>query len=252
MCLACHDGQIAKGQMMAGRFLGEGHQPSARGRIWPRQSRRCSATTAATATPPVTATITRWAPRATLGALRLVSSHAKATDPLTVVVSDGAISSITPTVGSTYANFAANYGYPAIAGSAWYWGVSYARRRHQSCQCIHDLHHLPQPARDVRLQGPAQASRRAAPSLAEPIPTYFFINAPYNPGAGNGNPTMAASTTQFCRQCHIGEAERSSWRKQRANAVLIRVTAGERDVSLPRFFKPERRKENEIPTQAHK
>ena len=33
-------------------------------------------------------------------------------------------------------------------------------------------------------------------------PTYFFINSPYNPGAGNTNPQKAVSTTQFCRQCH--------------------------------------------------
>jgi hypothetical protein len=38
------------------------------------------------------------------------------------------------------------------------------------------------------------------------FPTYFFINSPYNPGAGNNAPTKAASTTQFCRQCHIGES----------------------------------------------
>ena len=25
-------------------------------------------------------------------------------------------------------------------------------------------------------------------------------------GPGNGNPQMAASATQFCRQCHFGEA----------------------------------------------
>jgi nitrate/TMAO reductase-like tetraheme cytochrome c subunit len=36
-------------------------------------------------------------------------------------------------------------------------------------------------------------------------PTYFFVNGPYNPGSGNTTPTKAASTTQFCRQCHTGE-----------------------------------------------
>ena len=33
-------------------------------------------------------------------------------------------------------------------------------------------------------------------------PTYFFIAAPYNPGAPVTNPTTASSATQFCRQCH--------------------------------------------------
>jgi len=36
-------------------------------------------------------------------------------------------------------------------------------------------------------------------------PTYFFIAAPYNPGAA-WSPTKAPSTTQFCRQCHFSHA----------------------------------------------
>jgi hypothetical protein len=35
--------------------------------------------------------------------------------------------------------------------------------------------------------------------------TYFFVNAPYNPGAA-WTPTAAPSSTQFCRQCHFGES----------------------------------------------
>lgn len=34
-------------------------------------------------------------------------------------------------------------------------------------------------------------------------PTYFFITAPYNPGAPVTNPGTASSATQFCRQCHF-------------------------------------------------
>ena len=34
-------------------------------------------------------------------------------------------------------------------------------------------------------------------------PTYFFVSAPYNPGAPVTNPTTASSATQFCRQCHF-------------------------------------------------
>jgi cytochrome c553 len=34
-------------------------------------------------------------------------------------------------------------------------------------------------------------------------PSYFFITAPYNPGAPVTNPTTASSATQFCRQCHF-------------------------------------------------
>lgn len=34
-------------------------------------------------------------------------------------------------------------------------------------------------------------------------PTYFFISAPYNPGAPIPDGTKASSATQFCRQCHF-------------------------------------------------
>jgi cytochrome c553 len=34
-------------------------------------------------------------------------------------------------------------------------------------------------------------------------PTYFFIAAPYNPGADTANGSKASSATQFCRQCHF-------------------------------------------------
>jgi len=34
-------------------------------------------------------------------------------------------------------------------------------------------------------------------------PTYFFLAAPYNPGAPITDATKASSATQFCRQCHF-------------------------------------------------
>jgi hypothetical protein len=34
-------------------------------------------------------------------------------------------------------------------------------------------------------------------------PSYFFVAAPYNPGADTANGTKASSATQFCRQCHF-------------------------------------------------
>jgi hypothetical protein len=35
------------------------------------------------------------------------------------------------------------------------------------------------------------------------VPTFFFVAAPYNPGANTANGTKASSATQFCRQCHF-------------------------------------------------
>ena len=40
-------------------------------------------------------------------------------------------------------------------------------------------------------------------SASGTYPSYFFIAAPYNPGAPVTNPTTASSATQFCRQCHF-------------------------------------------------
>jgi hypothetical protein len=41
--------------------------------------------------------------------------------------------------------------------------------------------------------------------------TYFFINGPYNPNLqGKLVSNQAASTTQFCRQCHFGEANEAN------------------------------------------
>ena len=41
--------------------------------------------------------------------------------------------------------------------------------------------------------------------------TYFFVNGPYNPNLqGKLGAGQAASTTQFCRQCHFGEANEAN------------------------------------------
>ena len=41
--------------------------------------------------------------------------------------------------------------------------------------------------------------------------TYFFINGPYNPNLqGKLGAGQAASTTQFCRQCHFAEANEAN------------------------------------------
>jgi len=207
MCLACHDGQIAKGQMMTGRsweqstgllpanVYGSRPIPTLLG----NDSGNGNTSGYGNDHPVGT--------QATLGALRLVTTNATTT-PLTVVVTNGAITSITPTAGTTYANFAANYGFPAIAGSAWEWGVALPNGDSNpadaflTCTTCHNQHVM------YIYQAPRGKQGGAAISGGT-YPTYFFVNGPYNPGAGNTNPTMAASATQFCRQCHIGEANES-------------------------------------------
>jgi hypothetical protein len=207
MCLACHDGQIAKGQMMQGTSWEQARGLLPAGIYGPRgiptllgNDNNDGNTSGYGNDHPV-------GTQATLGALRLVSANATTT-PLNVVIANGAITSITANPGTTYANFAANYGYPAIAGTPYDWGVhlpngdSNAADAFITCTTCHNQH--------VMYVYKAPKGKLADSKINGGIyPTYFFINAPYNPGAGNTNPTLAASTTQFCRQCHIGEANES-------------------------------------------
>ncbi|HTR27531.1 MAG TPA: hypothetical protein VMI10_26410 [Terriglobales bacterium] len=203
MCLACHDGAIAKGQMMQGISWEQAHNllpvgiygPTGIPTLLGNDSGDGNTSKYGNDHPVGTA--------ATLGALRLVTSNAQTT-PLTVTVVNNAITNIVATPGTSYATFAANYGFPAIAGSAWEWGFalpdgsSDATKAFMTCTTCHNQH--------VMYIYKAPSGKQAGSAIAGgTYPTYFFVNAPYNPGAGNNNPNLAASTTQFCRQCHTGE-----------------------------------------------
>ncbi|HTR27519.1 MAG TPA: hypothetical protein VMI10_26350 [Terriglobales bacterium] len=205
MCLACHDGAIAKGQMMQGvsweqarDLLPPGvYGPTGIPTLLGNDSGDGNTSKYGNDHPVGTA--------ATLGALRLVSANGgKPTDPLTVTITNGAITNIVATTGSSYASFAANYGYPAIAGSAWEWGFHLpdgstdASKAFMTCTTCHNQH--------VMYVYQAPRGKQIGSAIANgTYPTYFFVNAPYNPGSGNTDPKLAASTTQFCRQCHTGE-----------------------------------------------
>lgn len=210
MCLACHDGQIAKGQMMQGISWEQAHNLLPTGVYGPNGiptllgSDNGGAPKYANDHPVGTA--------ATLGALRLVTTGNPATDHLKVTLTSGAISNITPQ-SAVYTAFAANYGYPAIAGSPWGWGFSMpnggtdASQAFMTCTTCHNQHVMYVYKAPTVRNGATVSPKQTGTKIADgTYPTYFFINAPYNPGTGNVDPTKAASTTQFCRQCHIGEA----------------------------------------------
>lgn len=205
MCLACHDGQIAKGQMMSGFSWEQQHNLLPVGIYGPNGIPTLLANDSGNGNTSGYGNDHPVGTQATLGALRLVSANGgKSTDPLTVTMANGAISNIAPTAGSSYATFAANYGYPAIAGSAWEWGFhlpngsSDPSAAFMTCTTCHNQHVM----YVYKAPGGKQTGSKIAGGT---YPTYFFVNAPYNPGAGNNDPTKAASTTQFCRQCHTGE-----------------------------------------------
>jgi hypothetical protein len=211
MCLACHDGVIAKGQMMQGTSWEQSNNLLPAGVYGPNGIPTLLGNDNGNGNTSGYGNDHPVGTQATLGKLRLVSAGGgKPTDPLTVTMNGTSIASIVPTPGTTYANFAANYGYPAIAGSPWEWGFAMPNgstdpsTAFMTCTTCHNQHvmYVYAPPRGK------QAGTAIAAGTA--YPTYFFVNAPYNPGAGNNSPTLAASTTQFCRQCHIGEANESA------------------------------------------
>jgi hypothetical protein len=48
----------------------------------------------------------------------------------------------------------------------------------------------------------ASTNQPVAGATTGTFPSYFFLAAPYNPGA-TPNFNQASSATQFCRQCHF-------------------------------------------------
>jgi hypothetical protein len=204
MCLACHDGAIAKGQMMTGKSWEQQYGLLPAGVYGPHDIPTLLGNDSGNGNTSGYGNDHPVGTAATLGALRLVTGNA-ITTPLTVTFNGTNIASITPTAGTTYANFSTNYGYPAIAGSAWGWGVANpdggtdATKLFITCTTCHNQH--------VMYVYKAPGGKQAGSAIVGgTYPTYFFVNGPYNPGSGNSDPTKAASTTQFCRQCHIGEA----------------------------------------------
>jgi hypothetical protein len=204
MCLACHDGVVAKGQMMNGQS-------------WEQRMNLLPSTVYGTRPIPTllgndsgngnTSGYGNDHPvgvQATLSAVGVWTNNAT-TSPLTITIANNAISAITPNTAA-YVSFNANYGYPAISGTAWEYGVSLPSGDTNpgdaflTCTTCHNQHAM------YVYTAPRGKQTGAAITSGGNYPTYFFINSPYNPGATNNSSNMAVSTTQFCRQCHFTES----------------------------------------------
>ena len=209
MCLACHDGVVAKGQMMNGQSWEQRMNLLPAGVYGTRPIPTLLGNDSGNGNTSGYGNDHPVGTQATLGAARLWTNNAT-TSPLTVTVDAvNGITNIAPN-SAAYVNFAANYGYPALAGSAWGWGVSIPAGDTNpgdaflTCTTCHNQHAM--------YVYTAPRGKQAASAIVGGgnYPTYFFINGAYNPGTGNVDPTKAASTTQFCRQCHIGESNESA------------------------------------------
>ena len=109
--------------------------------------------------------------------------------------------------GTPYAQFVANYGYPALAPGKWSqpFAVNAAGKPYVLCTTCHNQH--------VMTVYTASAASPIQGNATGYYATMFFINGPYNPNLTNASlskGTAAPSTTQFCRQCHFGEANEAN------------------------------------------
>jgi len=109
------------------------------------------------------------------------------------------------TAGTPYAQFVANYGYPALAPGKWSqpFGVTAGGKPYVLCTTCHNQHVMTVYTSSV-------ASPIANDGGGKYYATYFFVNGPYNPTINNVNNTNAPSSTQFCRQCHFGESNEAN------------------------------------------
>jgi hypothetical protein len=111
----------------------------------------------------------------------------------------------TVTPGTPYAQFVANYGWPALAPGKWSapYGVNPSGQPYVLCTTCHNQHVM-------TVYTSSANSPIAGDGGGKYYATYFFINGPYNPNINNLTNTTAPSTTQFCRQCHFGEANEAN------------------------------------------
>ena len=210
MCLACHDGAVAKGAMMQNWAFEEqiGALPSTYGiaKI-PTLLGADGTTNLGNSTDggnynndhPI-------GESATISAV-LGSYYNNATNGLTYVVAAGAITSITP--AGQYSQFIASYGAPALLKGAHSYGtpVNATNVPYVVCTTCHDQHSM--NVYSV-VGGTGAGANTIAGNSTGTYAKYFFINGPYNPNTVNIPLGSAASTTQFCRQCHFGESNEAN------------------------------------------
>ena len=206
MCLACHDGVVAKGQMMNGQSWEQRMLLLPKGvygtRPIPTLLGNDSGFGGSTAKYGNDHPVGVAANLSQVG----VWTNNTSTSPLTVTVDAvNGITNIAPN-SPAYFQFATNYGYPALAGSAWAYGVSIPNGDTNpgdaflTCTTCHNQHAM------YVYVAPAGKQSGATIVGGGSYPTYFFLNGPYNPGTDVPNANMAASATQFCRQCHFDTA----------------------------------------------
>ncbi|MFB3815068.1 MAG: hypothetical protein ACE14L_13245 [Terriglobales bacterium] len=205
MCLSCHDGNLAKGAMMANQSYEQsaGLLPANAYGSQPIPTLLGADGTAAGNyhnDHPI-------GPKATLGAVGVASRLTLAPAASGTCTSHGTpVDCLQPNTANTqYMTFISHYGAFNVTqktaanpsggrttGVVIPAGATDATTAYVVCTTCHTPHSMYTFSGNVR--GSATSGT---------YPTYFFISAPYNPGAPIPDGTKASSATQFCRQCHF-------------------------------------------------
>jgi hypothetical protein len=206
MCLACHDGAVAKGAMMQNWAFEQqiGALPTSYGTAKiPTLLGADGTTSQGTSTDggdynndhPI-------GESATISAV-LGSYYGNATNGLTYVVAGGAITSVT--AAGQYSQFISSYGAPALLKGKYSYGtpVNATNVPYVVCTTCHDQH-------SMNVYSVVGGQNTIAGNSTGTYAKYFFINGPYNPNNVNIPVGQAASTTQFCRQCHFSESNEAN------------------------------------------
>jgi hypothetical protein len=198
ICLSCHDGNVSKGAMM----MNQSYEQAAG--LLPNGNGKYTTTGPLYGSTPIPTLLGNdggttpgdylndhpVGPAANVNGLSY--PQALSAYGLTYTVTG---TTITWTAAGQYATFTNNYGAPAINGM-----VVDATNQvpYVVCTTCHNQHQM-------NVYDAPATGLGAIQGKAGTYATYFFVNAPYNPGAA-WTPTAAPSTTQFCRQCHFGVA----------------------------------------------
>jgi hypothetical protein len=191
-CLSCHDGNVAKGAMMTNQSFEQaaGLLPASYGSLPIPTLLGADGGTAGNYTNdhPI-------GPEAVLpSSVRNFVVFDNATAPTRLIMN--------PTQpNANYTTFRTNYGLPTIAGSRTGAGLAVettmtsVAQAYVVCTTCHTPHTM--------YTASAGSTNPIGGASSGVFPSYFFIAAPYNPGANTAGGTRASSATQFCRQCHF-------------------------------------------------
>jgi len=210
-CLSCHDGNVSKGAMMTGvsweqaqgilpKGYGSGNIPTLLGNDG-------NATGDYSNDHPLgPGSGVETGDGATINAGDLgcagncaANGYGEVGTEITMTVSATGRVTVGPITGK-YAQFVADYGAPQLNRWAAKAGDTDPQDLFVVCTTCHDQHSM------VAYQS---GNHGAVPIAGNgTYQTYFFIAAPYNPGAPYDK-VHAPSTDQFCRQCHFPQANES-------------------------------------------